>query len=105
MSKSRNCDSGFCLAAMIAGAIACAAALAVLVNRWPSHKALFGLSDEARHALYQRIFDTLNRVCPGATGDELRQYCQDQARFIAQFPECGEPCQVLCREFLLHPTK
>jgi hypothetical protein len=68
-------------------------------------EALFGLPSSQRSALYARTLETLRVTCAHATESDLREFCQEQARLIARFPECDADCQALSRRFSPRPTK
>jgi hypothetical protein len=57
-------------------------------------RALGQLPEAERHALYLRTKANLEQVCP-APPEALKGYCQQQADFLGQFPECDASCQAL----------
>ncbi|MGC4068911.1 MAG: hypothetical protein QM784_30560 [Polyangiaceae bacterium] len=90
--------------------VAAASTLLTLVGVYMSRSsrvdgALFGLPSSERSALYSRTLETLRTTCAHATEGDLFDYCQQQARLIARFPECEGDCQLVSRQFLPRPTK
>jgi hypothetical protein len=57
------------------------------------------LPEPDRRALYQRTLETLTASCErGTRPSGLEAFCQQQAEFILQFPECDTSCQSLARQ-------
>lgn len=92
-------------AIVVAGMILLVMAGATIVNDWQVQRELARMSDGARQPLFERVQETLRNACPHAKGEELRNYCRDQAQFLALFPECDGPCQRLCRRYAPQPAK
>ena len=61
---------------------------------WADGRAIRGLPESSRHALYLRTVENLKTVC--TTGnDGLRDFCVEQANLAMQFPECDKACRAL----------
>jgi hypothetical protein len=64
-----------------------------LWSRADESSAIRSMPDAERHVLYQSTLDTLHYACaPTNSNDSLQGFCDDQARFIVQFPECDSQC-------------
>jgi cytochrome b pre-mRNA-processing protein 3 len=57
-------------------------------------RALGRLPEAERRALYVRTLQSLEQLCT-APREGLRGYCQSQADFLAEFPECDSECYAL----------
>src|SRR5262245_14871273 len=67
-------------------------------------RAVQGLSDSERGALFQRTLRNLESSCHvGARG--LDDFCRTQAEFILEFPECDARCSQLAKDYLAHPSR
>ena len=86
--------------AWLAGALALAAALAlVVVAQMRLERELSNLPSSERRALYERTLETLRTACSQARGPEVAGYCREQADFITHFPECARECRELAARF------
>jgi hypothetical protein len=78
--------------------------LAVL-RFWPwlrisEQNAVKQLPELERHALYQRTLHNLASTCAqGRLPNGLEEFCQLQARFILEFPECDSDCLQLAKQW------
>lgn len=77
----------------------------ILFNDWNTEQQLQRMPADARRVLFEHLQETLRRSCPQAKGEELREYCQEQAQFLARFPECGASCQDLYKQYAPRATK
>jgi hypothetical protein len=68
-------------------------------------KAIRDLPQRDREALYGRTLETLRTVCSNSRGDSLSDFCQAQAKFVSEFPECDPGCQELAGTFWPRPTR
>jgi hypothetical protein len=69
-------------------------------------RALQDLTRSERAALYARTLENLREVCQlplRKTG--LSDYCEGQARFAVEFPECDEQCKNLAAPYLAQPSR
>jgi hypothetical protein len=57
-----------------------------------------------RGALYQRTLEDL-RTCARTPTEALQPWCEEQAAFIRNFPECDESCRTLARTFAPRSTR
>ena len=60
-------------------------------------RAIRGLPEPERRALFQRTLENVTSVCQ-ATQGPMQDFCRNQARMLLEFPECDEPCQGLAQE-------
>jgi hypothetical protein len=92
---------------LVAVAAAVIAALALwTVDHGAERVAIEQLSGQERRALYQRTLHTLRSSCdPKTLPDGLRDFCREQAEFVAQFPECDEVCRALAKPHERKPTR
>jgi hypothetical protein len=69
-------------------------------------RAIEALGPEERHGLFLRTEENLRSAC-AAPPEPLLSYCQQQASFLLEFPECGEACKAIAREQLsrTQPTR
>ncbi len=56
---------------------------------------LGALPEPQRRALYLQTLETLRATCQSASGPTLTEYCRDQGRLLASFPECDAACREL----------
>jgi hypothetical protein len=91
--------------------IVVAAAIVAALGLWiwqgsAQRRALESLGAGERRALFLRTEDTLRTACvdPPAA---LAGYCEQQASFLREFPECDQPCRALVHERLARaqPTR
>ncbi len=66
---------------------------------------LMTMPAQDRYSLYEHTLSALHTACAHADGEQLREYCQQQAEFVSRFPECDANCQSVCRRYLPRPTK
>jgi len=66
---------------------------------------LLSLPAAERATLYERTFETLRSTCSHTRGEAFSDYCREQAKFLARFPECKGDCQQTCHQFRARPTK
>jgi hypothetical protein len=94
-------------------AIWAAAAVAVIaaIGLWiwgatAERRAIEALGPEERRGLFVRTKENLRSAC-AATSEPLVAYCQQQASFLLEFPECDEACKALARGQIAHtqPTR
>jgi hypothetical protein len=88
-------------------AIGLLAAIAVLLWAWrqgSERRAVQGLPEADRAALYRRTLDTLTTTCRPGASEGLHDFCRDQAELLLGFPECDEACRALARRFV-NPTR
>ncbi len=69
-------------------------------------RALESLGADERHSLFLRTEDTVRTVCANPPR-AMSRYCEDQAEFLLEFPECDKPCGALVHERLarVRPTR
>jgi hypothetical protein len=64
------------------------------------------LPDSERRGLYERTLSNLKELCPPAAAKgELRDFCREQARLLADLPECDTTCRALATPFLPTPAR
>jgi len=83
------------------------AALALWVafsHQGSEHRAVAAIPAEERHVLYLRTMDNL-RFCKGSTSEGLKNFCENQAEFAVNFPECDAECRALSLVHLLGPRR
>lgn len=83
---------------LLAGGLIGAAALFVW-SAGSERRALQGLSEPDRQALYQRTLTNLRSVCSPAS-DAMRGFCEEQAHLAESFPECDQACYKLAMQQL-----
>ena len=64
-------------------------------------RAVAALDDTQRHELFIRTKQNVESVCTVPPWD-LRDYCEHQAEFLANFPECDGNCQTMVARQLAH---
>jgi hypothetical protein len=83
--------------------------LAVIGTTYWSHRQahadLLGIPTQERQSLYEHTLEALRTTCTRTIGEDLAQYCREQAQFVSQFPECDASCLALCRKYAPKPTK
>lgn len=62
------------------------------------------MAEPERRALYERTLENL-RTCARAPTDALQPYCEEQALFVGNFPECDDACRALARPFAPRSTR
>ena len=73
----------------------------VIVAAWFWHyaaerRAVAQLDPQARQALYARTLESLKHPCADTPHPHaLDEFCERQADFILEFPECDSACQAL----------
>lgn len=97
------------MAWMVAAAFVVAIAIAAfLALRGPSseQRALSRMAPDERRAVYERAMENLKVLCGrGPRTDALERECEEQIRFVLQFPECDEACVAIARMHQQRPTK
>lgn len=69
-----------------------------LTDRTDERRAIEQLSGQERRALYERTLHTLRSSCdPKTLPEGLDDFCQEQAEFVVQFPECDAVCRSLAK--------
>lgn len=63
------------------------------------------MPEPERRALYERTLVTLRSVCNGSRGEQLWEFCREQADFIVTLPECDASCRALADVHLDRPTR
>jgi hypothetical protein len=91
-------------------AIACVVAVTGLSTLWvwpPGAGPTVGddLTVEQRQALYRSTRANLELLCEPRSTPNLEAYCREQARLLAQLPECDESCASLVRDQLAWATR
>jgi hypothetical protein len=87
--------------ASIVVAVAIAAATGACFALWlwsraDETDAVRNLPATERRALYESTLHTLNTVCDAEKQPQgLKDFCNDQALFVLQFPECEETCRAI----------
>jgi len=76
-------------------------AIAVVLILWlraltAEQRAINNMDPQARAALFQETWLSVQGLCRPQTDSALLARCREQAQFLLKFPECGEPC----RQFL-----
>ncbi len=81
--------------------------LAVLFrNMSAENRAIARMDPVERRAVYEHAYGELRRLCgAGPRDDALEAQCQEQIRFVVQFPECDAECQAIARRHTPLPTK
>jgi hypothetical protein len=65
-----------------------------LWSRVDESTAIRSLPPAERQELFRSTLHTLQGACaPSTRADGLEAFCNDQARFVLQFPECDNACQ------------
>jgi hypothetical protein len=77
----------------------------VAVGEWQSERELEHLPADARRTLFGSLLATVRDSCSRIDDDDMTEYCMEQARFLARFPECETTCQQLCQRFVPRATK
>lgn len=95
---------------LITGIVVALAAFALLAyfvwDQGAERRAIRNLPAQERRALYERTLRTLESSCDPKTRPEgLADYCHDQAKFIAQFPECDAACSDLVKRNEAMPAR
>ncbi|MCA9632923.1 MAG: hypothetical protein KC766_34965 [Myxococcales bacterium] len=77
-----------------------------LWQRTGEARALHDLAPAQRQVVLERELAAYARLCPGPLDDEaLEARCEDKARFISQFPECGSQCERIIKHSLPRPER
>jgi hypothetical protein len=84
------------------GLLAIAAGALWVWDHGSEARAVAGLPTRERRVLYQRTLDNL-KFCRSHR-DEVRAFCDQQARLATAFPECDAECDALVR-LHLHATR
>ncbi len=80
--------------------------VALFRNMSAEHRAIARMDPVERRAVYEQAYGELRRLCgAGPRDDALEAQCQEQIRFIVQFPECDAECQAIARRHAPLPTK
>jgi hypothetical protein len=82
---------------LVRGALAAAVALVMALMVWfdgAEQRAILGLPEAERQALYARTLQNLATVC-STSSEGLRDYCVREARLVLEFPECDRNCEAL----------
>ena len=73
-------------------------------NQGSEHRAVVAIPAEERQLLYLRTMDNL-RFCKGYTSEGLKTFCENQAEFAVNFPECDSECRALSQVHLPGPRR
>jgi len=65
-------------------------------------RAVDRLTAEQRRSALVQTYRTLETVCAGRPKG-LEDYCQKQASFLLELPECDPACRLFARDFLPRP--
>ena len=86
--------------AWLAGAVVAVGLMVVLVV-WVRREAseVAALDATTRHELFKRTLANL-RTCGVQEGLAATEFCEQQARFARQFPECDAGCRELTEQWL-----
>jgi cytochrome b pre-mRNA-processing protein 3 len=84
--------------------VATLAALFILQQTGPGREVRHMPAAE-RRALYLRTNETLKSTCASVTGPTLKEYCREQADFLALFPECDDDCRARVLQLTSSPTR
>lgn len=92
---------------LAAGLVLLAGGLLIWVTATADTRALRGLPDDQRQALFERTVENLRGTCDPAPPRSLREFCREQATLAARFRECeaAPECQVLVRRHLFQPRR
>lgn len=77
-----------------------------LWQRTSETRAIHDLAPAQRQEVLERELAAYARLCPERLADDaLEARCEDKARFIRQFPECGSQCERVIRHSLPRPER
>jgi len=94
-SPSAGASPAYGLVVVVALILAMLALLAFWAwSEGDERRALGRLPEAERRALYVRTMQSIEQLC-AAPREGLRGYCQSQADFLAEFPECDPACRAL----------
>jgi hypothetical protein len=69
-------------------------------------RALLALPPTLRSEIYAHNMDDMRALCSSpATPEAFAARCQEQAHFLAEFPECDASCRALIEPYLPKPTR
>jgi hypothetical protein len=68
-------------------------------------RAIRDLPVAERQALYERSLTNYRTLCTPSTRAELKERCQQDAEFLALFPECDASCRELISALLPQPKR
>jgi hypothetical protein len=104
MSDQNPNDPFARLAFTLIGFLALTLAAAICWTQWQSRQELLRMPREERHALYEHVLGAVS-ACARGDGQYFAEYCSEQARYVALFPDCDASCHALSRRLLPRPTK
>ncbi|HET8722615.1 MAG TPA: hypothetical protein VFM53_00325 [Anaeromyxobacteraceae bacterium] len=91
---------------IIAALVALVFAVALLKSQGAEGRAIERMDPAERRAVYANAYGELVRLCGvGPRDDALEARCQEQIRFVTQFPECDAQCQAIAARHARRPTK
>ncbi len=80
--------------------------VALFRNLGAENRAISRMDPLERRAVYEHVYGEVRRLCgAGPRDDALEAQCQEQIRFVLQFPECDAECQAIARRHTPLPTK
>jgi hypothetical protein len=90
----------------LAGGVGVAALAALFIyQQTEPGREVRNMPGSERRALYQRTVETLKSTCATVTGPTLKEYCRDQAEFLALFPECEDSCRARVLQLTSSPSR
>lgn len=86
--------------ALLWGALAIATVLILWLRALTAEQqAINNMDPQARAALFQEIWLSVQTLCQPQTDPALDSRCREQARFLEKFPECGKSCRQFLEPF------
>lgn len=99
---SRKQVAGWVIAALVGLVLA----LALVRGQSAESRAISRMDPAERRAVYENAYGELVRLCGGGPRDDaLEARCQEQVRFVTQFPECDARCQEIAARHARRPAK
>jgi len=68
-------------------------------------RAVRGLPEPERRALFERTLENLRSTCARDGKNGLEAYCREQAELVIDFPECDTACESLAEPYRSLPTR
>jgi cytochrome b pre-mRNA-processing protein 3 len=68
-------------------------------------RAILRMPVEQRQQAVTSTLRTLETLCGDHRADALEEYCEAQASFVLQFPECDQSCRQRALPLTVHPAR